>query len=118
MQLAAQMQKQMEGLDTGEVTQAVRSAEFDGITVEVGDFIGLHNGRLVTRSDGLTNVVLSLLIQMAADESEIITIFYGDFVAEETTQNLAEIVCTNYPEQTVELVYGGQPFYHYVLATE
>lgn len=117
-QLAAQMQKQMEGLDTGEVTQAVRSAEFDGITVEVGDFIGLHNGRLVTRSDGLTNVVLSLLIQMAADESEIITIFYGDFVAEETAQNLAEIVCTNYPEQTVELVYGGQPFYHYVLATE
>lgn len=118
VQLAAQMQKQMEGLDTGEITQAVRSAEFDGITVEVGDFIGLHNGRLVTRSDGLTNVVLSLLIQMAADESEIITIFYGDFVAEETAQNLAEIVCTNYPEQTVELVYGGQPFYHYVLATE
>jgi len=118
VQLAAQMQKQMEGLDTGEITQAVRSAEFDGITVEVGDFIGLHNGRLVTRSDGLTNVVLSLLIQMAADESEIITIFYGDFVEEETAQNLAEIVCTNYPEQTVELVYGGQPFYHYVLATE
>ena len=116
--LAAQMQKQMEPVDTGEVTQAVRSAEFDGITVEIGDFIGLHNGRLVTRSDGLTNIVLSLLIQMAADESEIITIFYGDFASEEAAQNLVEIVCSSYPEQTVELVYGGQPFYHYILATE
>ncbi|MFN8486387.1 MAG: DAK2 domain-containing protein [Caldilineaceae bacterium] len=116
--LAAQMQKQMDIIDTGEVTQAVRSAEFDGITVEVGDFIGLHNGRLVTRSDGLNNVVSSLLIQMAADESEIITIFYGDFVSEEAAQNLAESVSTSYPEQTVELVYGGQPFYHYILSTE
>ncbi len=116
--LGAQMQKQMELLDTGEVTQAVRSAEFDGITVEIGDFIGLHNGRLVTRSDGLHNVVASLLIQMAADESEIITIYYGDFVSEEAAQNLAESVSTSYPEQTVELVYGGQPFYHYILSTE
>ena len=118
MQLATQMQKQMELIDTGEVTQAVRSAEFDGITVEVGDFIGLHNGRLVTRSDGLNNIVSSLLIQMAADESEIITIFYGDFVSEEAAQNLAESVSSSYPEQTVELVYGGQPFYHYILSTE
>lgn len=117
-QLAAYMQKQMELLDTGEVTQAVRSAEFDGITVGVGDFIGLHNGRLVTRSDGLNNVVASLLIQMAADESEIITIYYGDFVSEEAAQNLAESISTSYPEQTVELVYGGQPFYHYILSTE
>jgi len=116
--LVAQMQKQMELIDTGEVTQAVRCAEFDGVTVEVGDFIGLHNGRLVTRSDGLNNVVSSLLIQMAADESEIITIFYGDFVSEEAAQNLAESVSTSYPEQTVELVYGGQPFYHYILSTE
>ncbi len=116
--LGAQMQKQMELLDTGEVTQAVRSAEFDGVTVEIGDFIGLHNGRLVTRSDGLQNVVSSLLIQMAADESEIITIYYGDFVSEEAAQNLAESVSTSYPEQTVELVYGGQPFYHYILSTE
>jgi dihydroxyacetone kinase-like predicted kinase len=55
---------------------------------------------------------------MAADESEIITIYYGDFVSEEAAQNLAESVSTSYPEQTVELVYGGQPFYHYILSTE
>jgi DAK2 domain fusion protein YloV len=116
--MAAQLQEQMGRIDTGEITQAVRSAEFDGVTVQVGDFIGLHNGRLVTSSDNLLTVVRSLLIQMAADESELITIYYGEIIAQDEAENLAEIVRTHYPEQDVELAYGGQPHYHYVLSTE
>ncbi len=116
--MAAQLQEQMGRVDTGEVTQAVRSAEFDGVTVEVGDFIGLHNGRLVTCGDNLLSVVRSLLIQMAADESELITIYYGENIAQDDAENLAEIVRTHYPEQEIELAYGGQPYYHYVLSTE
>lgn len=116
--LAAELQTAMDRIDTGEVTQAVRSAEFDGLTVEVGDWIGLHDGRLVTRGDNRQDVVLALLIQMAADESEQITIYYGADIAQDEAQNLAEIVRTHYPEQDVELTYGGQPHYHYVLSTE
>jgi DAK2 domain fusion protein YloV len=116
--MAAHLHERMGLVDTGEVTQAIRNAEFDGVTVEVGDFIGLHDGRLVTSGHTLTAVVLSLLVQMAADESELITIYYGDFIATDAAENLIEIVRTHYPEQNVELAYGGQSHYHYILSTE
>jgi DAK2 domain fusion protein YloV len=116
--MAAHLHERMGLVDTGEVTQAVRSAEFDGVTVDVGDFIGLHDGRLVTRNHEVTAVVLSLLVQMAADESELITLYYGDFIATDAAENLIKIVRTHYPEQNVELAYGGQAHYHYILSTE
>jgi hypothetical protein len=116
--LLAHMQEEMALIDSGEVTQAVRNAEFDGITVDVGDFIGLHDGRLVTRGEGLQQVVRSLLDQMAADESRRITIYYGDFISAEAAENLIESVRTHYPEAEVKLAYGGQTHYHYILSTE
>jgi uncharacterized protein len=117
-QVVAQMQDQIHQIDTGEVTQAVRSAEFDGVTVEVGDYIGLHDGRLVTRSHTLDEVVLALLEQMAADESELITLYSGELIAAQAAENLKETVRSRYPDQEVALVYGGQPHYHYILSTE
>jgi hypothetical protein len=116
--LALHMQEHMGQIDTGEVTQAVRTAEFDGVTVEVGDFIGLHDGRLVTRGASVNEVVRALLEQMAADESELITLYFGDFISPHAAENLAEIVRSNYPESAVELAYGGQSHYHYILSTE
>jgi uncharacterized protein len=116
--VAAQMQEHIVQVDTGEVTEAVRSAEFDGLTVEVGDFVGLHDGRLVTRGQTTEAVVFALLEQMAADESELITIYYGEIIAAEAAENLKERVRTHYPDQEVELAYGGQAHYHYILSTE
>jgi dihydroxyacetone kinase-like predicted kinase len=113
-----QMQEHVNQVDTGEVAQAVRHAEFDGITVDVGDYIGLHNGRLVTSARTLEEVVLALLEQMAADESDLITLYYGMLIAAEAAENLKEMVCNHYPDQEVELAYGGQANYHYILSTE
>lgn len=116
--VAAQMQEHILQVDTGEVTEAIRSAEFDGLTVEVGDFVGLHDGRLVTRGQTPEAVVFALLEQMAADESDLITIYYGEIIAAEAAQNLIERVRAHYPDQEVELAYGGQAHYHYILSTE
>lgn len=116
--LALQMQEHIARIDTGEVWQAVQDAEFDGVAVEVGDFIGLHDGRLVTRGHHLTDVVFSLLEQMAADESTTITLYYGDFITAEAAENLKETVCNRYADQSVDLAYGGQAHCHYILSTE
>lgn len=116
--MVAHMQERMGLVDTGEVAQAVYNDEFDGVSVEVGDFIGLHNGRLVTCNQNPINVVLSLLVQMAADESGLITLYYGDFISVDVAENLIEIVRAHYPEQDVELAYGGQAHCHYILSTE
>lgn len=116
--LVRQMKAHMDDVQTGEVTQAVRSATVDGVQVHQGDIIGLHNGKLVSCGAGVGNVALELLEKMQAAESTLITIYYGDFVAEAAAQDFAETVRQRYPEQDIELAYGGQPHYHYILSVE
>lgn len=116
--LIARMSAQIEAVHTGEITQAVRSATVDGIDVQQGDFIGLHDGKLVSRGDHITDVALDLLEKMKAGNATLITLYYGDFVAEAAAQNFAEIVRREYPNRDIELAYGGQPHYYYILSIE
>jgi len=116
--LAKQMKAHMDDVQTGEVTQAVRSATVDGLQVHQGDIIGLHNGKLVSRGAGVNEVALELLETMGAEAHALITIYYGDFVAAAAAQDFAETVRQRYPEQDIELAYGGQPHYHYILSVE
>jgi dihydroxyacetone kinase-like predicted kinase len=116
--LAAQMTSHMDDVHTGEVTQAVRSATVDGVEVTQGDIIGLHDGKLVSCGAGLADVALDLLRKMNAGEGALIMLYYGDFVAEAAAQDFAETVRQEYPEQDIELAYGGQPHYHYILSVE
>ncbi|MBE2237268.1 MAG: DAK2 domain-containing protein [Caldilineaceae bacterium] len=117
-ELAAQMKVHLDDVQTGEVTQAVRSAAVDGVQVHQGDIIGLHNGKLVSCGDSLADVTLALLQQMQAHDATLVTIYYGDFVAQVAAQDFAETVRQEYPEPDIELAYGGQPHYHYILSVE
>ncbi|GIK72942.1 MAG: dihydroxyacetone kinase [Chloroflexota bacterium] len=116
--LVASMKMQVDAVHTGEVTQAVRSATVDGIEVKQGDIIGLHDEKLVSCGSGVTDVALDLLEKMGASDAALITIYFGDFVAEAAAQDFAETVRQEYPEQDIELTYGGQPHYHYILSVE
>ncbi|MCW5844843.1 MAG: DAK2 domain-containing protein [Caldilinea sp.] len=116
--LVKAMTEHMNDVGTGEVTQAVRSAEVDGIAVRQGDIIGLDNGKLVSCGSSVTDVSLDLLGQMNAADGALITIYFGDFVAEAAARDFAETVRGEYPEQDVELAFGGQPHYHYILSVE
>lgn len=116
--MATQMTAHMNDVHTGEVTQAVRSATVDGMEVTQGNIIGLYDGKLVSCGDGLTDVAFDLLHKMNAGDSALITLYYGDFVAEAAARDFAETVRQEYPEQDIELAYGGQPHYHYILSVE
>ena len=116
--LAKQMKAHIDDVQTGEVTQAVRSATVDGVQVHQGDIIGLHNGKLISCGVGVSDVALELLEKMQAAERALITIYSGDFVAVAAAQDFAETVRQRYPEQDIELAYGGQPHYHYILSVE
>lgn len=112
------MESQMNGVQAGEVTQAVRTAEVDGLSVTHGDFIGLRNGKLVVRGSSLHEVSLDLLKKMETAKSSLITLYYGNFVAAAAAEDFAETVRGEYPDQDVELAYGGQPHYHFIIAVE
>ena len=103
---------------TGEVTVAVQSARFDGLDIQSGDIIGLLNDRLTTAGGSAEEVVRQLLEQMDAASLEIITLYYGEPVTAQQANDLRKVLNKLYPAQEIEVVEGGQPFYHYIISAE
>mgnify|MGYP005843143689 CR=1 FL=1 len=108
----------MERVRTGEVTTAVRGAQVNGIQVKEGQVIGLLDGILATAGATYDEVVVDLLRRMEAEEAEIITIYYGEDISEEEAQRVQDLVHRAFPQQEVELVAGGQPYYPFILSVE
>ncbi|MGC8873363.1 MAG: DAK2 domain-containing protein [Chloroflexia bacterium] len=105
-------------VQTGEVTWAVRDAQLNGVQVREGQFIGLHNGMLAVAGEDETAVVLELLRRMGAEDLELITVYYGQDVPRTEAEGMAGRIREHFPDQQVELVYGGQPYYRYILSAE
>jgi DAK2 domain fusion protein YloV len=105
-------------VETGEITTAVRDVTLNGVAVKTGDIIGLHNGTLVVALTDQEAVAWDLLKRMRAASREIITIYYGQDVTADTAENFADQVRAQYPDQDVEVVNGGQPFYAYLISAE
>ncbi len=105
-------------VQTGEVTIAVQDARFDDIEVHSGDVIGLLNDELTAKGPDGTAVVRTLLDQMGAAEREIITLYYGQPVTTQEADALLAELSGLFPDQEIEIVSGGQPFYHYIISAE
>ncbi len=114
----ALMSQALNAIDTGEVTVAVRDASIDGIEVHAGDVIGLLNDTLTTKGQTPQEVVHMLLAQMNAHQAEIITIYYGEDVSAETAEALGAELAQVYPQQEIEVIDGGQPYYHFIISAE
>jgi DAK2 domain fusion protein YloV len=105
-------------IETVEITSAVRSVQVDGIQVKEGDVIGLVNGILKARGDSPDEVSKTALRMVSTDEHEIITVYYGESVTEDEAMQLSGELETLFPEQEIEVVDGGQPYYYYILSVE
>ncbi|MCB0241319.1 MAG: DAK2 domain-containing protein, partial [Anaerolineae bacterium] len=103
---------------TGEVTIAVRDASFDGVDVKKGDAIGLLDDRLSARGDNPAAVLFTLLEQMDAGDAENITVYHGDQIDSTAAETLEQQLIAAYPDQRIEIIYGGQPHYHFIISTE
>lgn len=108
----------LKNVETGEVTVAVQDAHFDGIEVRAGDMIGLLNDQLTAKGDDAADVVRQLLEQMEAADLEVITIYYGRPVSAAQAEALRDELSELYPQQEIEVVEGGQPFYHFIISAE
>jgi hypothetical protein len=108
----------MEDVETGEITLATRSATINGVAVEAGEIIGLHNGELIVSSATVNQAADDLLSRINSRDREIITLYYGEDVSEEEAHELAELLEGNWPDQEIEVISGGQPHYHYIISVE
>ena len=103
---------------TGEITYAVRNTTIDGHAIEKDDIMALGDDGLLAVAKEKDQAVLEALKAMVNDESEIITIYYGQDIPEAEAEALATRIRKAYPQVETELQYGGQPIYYYFLSVE
>jgi DAK2 domain fusion protein YloV len=115
---AANMQAAMAEVYTGEVTRAVRTATVNGISVTEGQWIGLLDDVLSLAAESKEDVVWQLLENMDAAGHDLVTFYYGQDVSEPEAATMLAQVQAKYSGQSVELVQGGQPHYHYIISVE
>ena len=115
---ARAMEEAAAQVETGEITTAVRQVNMDGVVVNIGDVIGLHNGTLVLAGHSNEEVARQLLTKMEAGTRELITVYYGQDVSAEQAAAFATTIREQYPDQAVEVLSGGQPFYAYIISVE
>ncbi len=118
-QNVAAMQAALEDVHTIEITTAVRDAEFDHVRVRKGDLIAIADGQLVSKGDDHQQLILDALAVVDGDEEcELISMYFGAEVPESAAQGLAEKLRAALPDYEIELHYGGQPYYDYILSVE
>ncbi|RME83261.1 MAG: DAK2 domain-containing protein, partial [Caldilineae bacterium] len=115
----ANMTASAAAVHTAEITTAVRDAHFDHITVRAGDIIGIIDGVLRCVGSSPEQVVRDVLQQIDPDgETEIFTLYWGEPVQQEEAEALARELEELFPDHEIELIYGGQPHYHYLISAE
>lgn len=103
---------------SGEITTATRNVELDGIAVRERQIIGLLDGKLKAARDTVDEAVETLLSQVDLSDRELITLYYGEAVRADQAAALAQKLSQRFGGVEVEVVYGGQPHYHYILGIE
>lgn len=112
------MQAEMQKVATGQVTYAVRDTNIDGREIRQGDFMGLGDSGILSVGTAISTVAFDLVGAMMTPEKELISIYYGEEIAEEDAEKLKEQIAEKYPDCDIELQCGGQPIYYYIISAE
>lgn len=112
------MNRAIKEVKTGLITYAVRDSNFDGVDIEEGNFLGITDGKISAVGEEITDVINKVMDAMVDEDSSLITIYYGNDVSEDDALKLEEDLKANYEDCDVELHYGGQPLYYYILSVE
>lgn len=112
------MESAVENVKTGQVTYAVRDTEIDNIKIKKDDIIGICKGDIKAIGKDVQKVSLELIKKVVNEDTELITIFYGENVDEEEANTLAELLEEEFEDYDIEVVYGGQPLYYYIFSIE
>ena len=114
----AGMEEALESVQSGEITTATRTVEIDGVQVNDGQIIVLHNGKLVAAASDLWEGCQAFLEKAGADTREIITLFYGENLTKRAAVEIADQIRAAYTHLEVEVQEGGQPHYQFIISME
>lgn len=117
-EVASSMVSALDEIESGEITTATRTVEIDGVNVQEGQTIAMHNGKLVLAAASVEDACMGLLKKAHADHYELITLFGGEDLPRPELNRIADLVRSIYPEQEVEIQDGGQPHYQIIVSIE
>ncbi len=114
----ALMNKAISKVKTGQITYAVRDTEIDDKKISKDDILGLAGSKISVVGKDVSKVLLELIDKISDEDSEFITLYYGEDVTKEDAEKLAEILEDRLDEVEVSAKYGGQPLYYYIISVE
>lgn len=112
------MMEAIANVKTGQVTYAVRDTHIDDKDIHEGDIMGIGDSGILAVGSSIDGTTKEMLEHLVDDDSELISIYYGEDVSEEDAEKLIAEIEELYPEQDVDAHSGGQPIYYYILAVE
>lgn len=112
------MTNEMQNVKTGQVTYAVRDTFLDGKTIHQGDIMGIGDKSIISVGENINGTTLELIDNLIDENSELVSIYYGEEITEEDANRIGEKIMKKYPNVDVEIHMGGQPIYYYLLSVE
>ncbi|MBR5969785.1 MAG: DAK2 domain-containing protein [Lachnospiraceae bacterium] len=114
----ASMREAFGAIASGEVTYAIRDTEIEGRQIHEGDFMGIGDEGILSSGKDCAAVVCEMLDALVNEESALISIYYGKDTPKEQAEEIRDALANAYADVDIELSYGGQPVYYYILSVE
>ena len=105
-------------IKTGQVTYAVRDTEIDNVTIKQGDYMGVGDDSILSVGNSIDETTKEMISKLVDDDAGLISVYYGKEIDEETANSLKDSLEELYSDCDIELHYGGQPIYYYVVSVE
>ncbi len=114
----AAMTAAADAVHTASITYAVRDTNYDGQEIHAGDIMAMVDNKLTLLGSDVSQVAQDVAETMVNGDSSLVTVYYGEEIAEADAQALRDALVERYPDCDVELQNGGQPLYYYLIAVE
>ena len=112
------MLEAIQNVKTGQVTYAVRDTKIDDKEIHEGDIMGIGDAGIIAVGTDIQNTAKEMLAAMVDDDSELISLYYGEEISAEDAESFAAEIAELYPDMDIDAQFGGQPIYYYVMAVE
>ncbi|MCR5358120.1 MAG: hypothetical protein K6E63_12045 [Lachnospiraceae bacterium] len=112
------MKESIAGVKTGQVTYAVRDTVVNGLSIKRGNIMGIGDKDILSIGDSVHDTSIAMIEKMVDDSSELISIYYGRDTDPQDADEFNLDVAVRFPKCDVEMHYGGQPIYYYVISVE
>ncbi|MGI5935298.1 MAG: DAK2 domain-containing protein [Oscillospiraceae bacterium] len=117
-ELVAALNDSVSKVRTALVTYAARVSEFDGHSISAGEYLAMLDGSLIGNFSDFSRLLDKLIETFKEYDPEFISIYYGEEVDEKSAQDVSDTIASHFPDAEVNLIYGGQPVYYYMISLE